>query len=228
VERLQGGDAPNPGSTGVAIGSGEQLTNPRAVTGSELKAQIEAERAGSPFLVFRDGDGSHTIFGLADRGGRISMGRSPSADLALTWDEQVSRVHAELCEVAGEWTLVDDGLSLNGSGVNGETVRGRRRLHDGDTIRIGNSLLLYRAPSEAIQQEVLTALCRPFKDGTAFVTPATNEQISSELFMSVDAVKKQMRALFEKFGVESLPQYEKRSRLVERAFVGGFVSQRDL
>jgi hypothetical protein len=247
VERLQGGDAPNPRSTGVAIGSGEQLTNPRAVTGSELKAQIEAERAGSPFLVFRDGDGSHTIFGLADRGGRISMGRSPSADLALTWDEQVSRVHAELCEVAGEWTLVDDGLSLNGSGVNGETVRGRRRLHDGDTIRIGNSLLLYHAPSEAsarstnlgaepgptvrlsaVQQEVLTALCRPFKDGTAFVTPATNEQISSELFMSVDAVKKQMRALFEKFGVESLPQYEKRSRLVERAFVGGFVSQRDL
>ena len=37
-----------------------------------------------------------------------------------------------------------------------------------------------------------------------------------------------MRALFEKFGVERLPQNEKRARLVERAFAGSFVSEREL
>jgi hypothetical protein len=37
-----------------------------------------------------------------------------------------------------------------------------------------------------------------------------------------------MRALFEKFGVESLPQNEKRARVVERAFAAGFISKRDL
>jgi Bacterial regulatory proteins, luxR family len=78
------------------------------------------------------------------------------------------------------------------------------------------------------QRRVLVALCRPFKDSVAFVTPPTNEQISQELFLSVDAVKKHLRALFEKFGVEHLPQNEKRARLVERAFAGGFISDAEL
>jgi pSer/pThr/pTyr-binding forkhead associated (FHA) protein len=220
--------------------------SPRAVTASELKAQIEAERKGRPFLVFRDGEGRQTVFVLGDRD-RVTAGRSPSADVALTWDEEVSRVHAELERVGGEWTLLDDGFSLNGSFVNGRVVHGRRRLNDGDTLRLGGTQLLFRDPVQAeegvttpsadlrhavnlsdAQRRVLIALCRPFKESTAFVTPATNEQIAAELFLSVDAVKKHMRALFEKFGVDRLPQYEKRARLVERAFAGGFVSEHDL
>jgi pSer/pThr/pTyr-binding forkhead associated (FHA) protein len=221
-------------------------TTPRAATAAELKAHIEAERAGLPFLVFRDGDAQHVIFVLAEPGGGIALGRSASADVALTWDDEVSRVHAELRRIGEEWALIDEGLSRNGSFVNGTVVRGRRRLHDGDTLRLGNTALLFRDPTEAetrstapsgkeamvtltdAQRRVLIALCRPFKDSTSFVTPATNDQIGSELFLSVDAVKKHMRALFEKFGVEDLPQYEKRSRLVERAFAGGFVPEHDL
>ena len=221
--------------------------SPRAASGAELKAHIDAERAGLPFIVFRDDERRQIIFVLAGRADRVVLGRGPSADIRLGWDEQISRVHAEICHVGGEWTLVDDGLSLNGSLVNGKTVRGRRRLHDGDTVRLGNTLLLFRDPGEAdvrsttpaeereqivalseLQQQVLVALCRPFKDSTSFVTPATNEQIASEVFLSVDAVKKHMRALFEKFGVAELPQYEKRSRLVERAFAAGFVSELEL
>jgi hypothetical protein len=41
-------------------------------------------------------------------------------------------------------------------------------------------------------------------------------------------VKKHLRALFEKFGVAHLPQNEKRARLVERAFAGGFISEGEL
>jgi pSer/pThr/pTyr-binding forkhead associated (FHA) protein len=220
--------------------------SPRAMTASELKAQIEAERNGRPFLVFRDGEGRQTLLVLGGRE-RVTLGRSPSADVALIWDEEVSRVHAELERVGGEWTLLDDGFSLNGSFVNGSVVHGRRRLHDGDTVRLGGTQLLFRDPAQAearvttpsadlqravnlsdAQRRVLIALCRPFKESTAFVTPTTNEQIAAELFLSVDAVKKHMRALFEKFGVDQLPQYEKRARLVERAFAGGFVSKHDL
>jgi hypothetical protein len=222
-------------------------SSPRAATAAELKAQIDAEREGLPFLVFRNGEGEHAIFPLGDVGSRICLGREPPAEVALTWDDEVSRAHAELLRVGSEWTLVDDGLSLNGSFVNGELVRGRRRLHDGDSFRLGDTLLLFRNPGEAdartttpkgepgpavdlseAQRRVLIALCRPFKESTSFVTPATNEQIAGELFLSVDAVKKHMRALFEKFGVAELPQYEKRSRLVERAFAGGLVSDYDL
>jgi hypothetical protein len=220
-------------------------SSPRAATAAELKSQIDAERDGLPFLVYRDGEGEQKIFVLGDGG--ICLGREPPAEIALAWDGEVSRAHAELLRVGAEWTLVDDGLSLNGSFVNGELVRGRRRLHDGDSLRLGDTVLLFRNPTEAdartttpkgqrgpvvtlseAQRRVLVALCRPFKDSTAFVTPATNEQIAAELFLSVDAVKKHMRALFEKFGVAELPQNEKRARLVERAFAGGLISEYDL
>jgi pSer/pThr/pTyr-binding forkhead associated (FHA) protein len=221
---------------------------PQAATAYELKAQIEAEREGLPFLIFRDGDGRHRIFVLDREAERLSIGRRSSADVALTWDEGVSRLHAELRRIGEDWTLVDDGLSMNGSFVNGERVSGQRRLHDGDALRLGGSVLVFRRPREAeeslgtapiadlkqivslsdTQRKVLVALCRPFKDSTAFVTPATNDEIARELYLSVDAVKKHMRALFEKFGVEHLPQNEKRARLVERAFAGGLISEREL
>lgn len=221
--------------------------SPHAATAAELKAQIEAEREGNPFLVYRDGDGFHHITVLGPDCERMTVGRSSSADLALNWDAEVSRVHAELVRKGDEWALTDNGLSMNGSFVNGEAVRAQRRLRDGDAIRVGATVIIFRSPKEQeslatapsaelrtvvnitdAQRRVLLALCRPFKDSAAFVTPPSNEHIAGELYLSVDAVKKHMRALFEKFGVQHLPQNEKRARLVERAFAGGLISEQDL
>jgi pSer/pThr/pTyr-binding forkhead associated (FHA) protein len=220
---------------------------PHAATAMELKAQIEAEREGLPFLIYRDGNGNHQVFVLGDRTNQVTLGRRSSADLALGWDAEVSRLHAELVRKGEEWTLMDDGLSLNGSFVNGQPVKGHRRLRDGDAIRLGATVMVFRNPKDQeshatkpssdllrvvsltdAQRRVLVALCRPFKDSAVFVTPPTNDQIARELFLSVDAVKKHLRALFEKFGVEHLPQNEKRARLVERAFAGGFISDNEL
>ena len=72
------------------------------------------------------------------------------------------------------------------------------------------SEVLDRASLSEAQRRVLVALCRPFKDATGYVTPATNQQIADELFLSVDAVKTHLRALFAKFGIEDLPQNQKR------------------
>ena len=231
----------------MSLGVADAPRPPQAATASELKAQIDAEREGQPFLIFRDGEGRHQIFVLRDDAERLSLGRRSSADVALTWDEGVSRLHAELRRIGEDWTLVDDGLSMNGSFVNGEVVRGQRRLNDGDALRLGGAVLVFRKPTEVeslsttpmgdqnrmvslsdTQRKVLIALCRPFKNSTAFVTPATNDEIAGELYLSVDAVKKHMRVLFEKFGVEHLPQNEKRARLVERAFASGLISEREL
>ncbi|MDP1850688.1 MAG: LuxR C-terminal-related transcriptional regulator, partial [Solirubrobacteraceae bacterium] len=140
-----------------------------------------------------------------------------------------------------------DGLSRNGSYVNGERVNGRRRLRDRDMLRFGRTVVLYRAPGEAAapstmlasdvlvaahlsetQRKVLIALCRPFKDGATHATPATNQQIAGELFLSIQAVKAHLRALFEKFGVEDLPQNSKRAALVQRALQSGLISGREL
>jgi pSer/pThr/pTyr-binding forkhead associated (FHA) protein len=216
-------------------------------TASELKAQIEAERLGLPFLVYRDGDGGQQIFQLGEELERVTVGRATSTDICIEWDTEVSRLHAELERIGGDWTVSDDGLSRNGTHVNGERVVGRRRLQDADSVRFGRTLATFRQPlasdaSETVvaqdvldraslseaQRRVLVALCRPFKESTGYVTPATNQQIAGELFLSVDAVKTHLRALFSKFGIEDLPQNQKRIRLVELALKSGVVTPRDL
>ncbi len=78
------------------------------------------------------------------------------------------------------------------------------------------------------QRRVLVALCRPFKDASGHGIPATNQQIADELVVSVDAVKANLRALFDRFEVGDLPQNAKRARLVELALKSGAVTLREL
>ncbi|HEU5252070.1 MAG TPA: FHA domain-containing protein [Solirubrobacterales bacterium] len=217
-----------------------------SVSAPELKAQIEAERVGRPFLVFRDGGGEQVILPI-EANAELWVGRGASADVRLEWDEEVSALHAQIEVVRDECTLVDDGLSRNGSFVNEERVHGRRHLRDGDSLRFGRTAVVYRRPGEdapeataiatempaaatvsPAQRKVLVALCRPYKDGDSFATPATNQQIGEELHLSVDAVKTHMRALFEKLGVGDLPQNRKRVALVEQALQTGIVNRREL
>ncbi len=74
------------------------------------------------------------------------------------------------------------------------------------------------------QRAILVALCRPRADGNRYATPATNQEIAAEVFLSVDAVKAHLRALYRKFGVEPLPHNQKRARLVELVMEGELVS----
>jgi hypothetical protein len=216
-----------------------------AASPAELQERLSAERAGAPFLVLRDADNRQRLLRL--EGERLSIGRGEGNDVPLPWDTEVSRLHAELECIAGEWTIVDDGLSRNGTYVNGNRVSGRARLRDGDVVRIGRTTLGYRRPEDEAtvdhtvvagepvaladlpptQRSVLVALARPYKHGD-FATPATNQDIAAELFLSVDAVKAHLRSLFQRFGIEHLPQNQKRSRLVAEAFHRGMLTQRDL
>jgi pSer/pThr/pTyr-binding forkhead associated (FHA) protein len=220
---------------------------PHTATPEELRARIEAERTGKPFLVLRDGDGAQRIVTLAEEHARLSIGRNPSNDVSLPWDEEVSRLHAELERIGGEWTISDDGLSRNGTFVNGSRIAGRVRLRDGDVIRAGATPIAYRRPASAelssptnvgvpritrdelpvTQRQILTALARPYKHDE-FAAPASNGQIAEELHLSVDAVKAHLRMLFQRFGIEDLPPNQKRSRLVAEALRSGIVSQREL
>jgi pSer/pThr/pTyr-binding forkhead associated (FHA) protein len=226
----------------------ESPNTPHTASAVELTARLQAERAGDPFLVFRDGNGEQCIIRLLPTLERLSIGRRATTDLCLGWDEEISRLHAELGRVGGDWTLADEGLSRNGTWVNGQRLEGRQRMRDGDVIRVGDTSLLYRQPNqgasratvtrrEAVlgpadisdaQRRVLVALCRPFKTPAPFTTPATNQQIAAELFLTVDTVKIHLRALYRKFDVENVAQNQKRLRLVERALAAGLVTPRDL
>ena len=212
---------------------------------AELKEQLAAERVGEPFLVFRDGDGQQHIVPLPAAAHRLTVGRDPATDICLGWDHEVSRVHAELERVGPDWTVGDDGLSRNGTFVNGDRVTGRLRLRGGDVVSFGSTRMAFRAPGTPLgetaavtsggrpditpaQRRVLLALCRPYAGHAKHAAPATNRQIADELFLSVEGVKTQVRALFDRFGVEDLPQNRKRARLVELAFASGAVTERDL
>lgn len=70
------------------------------------------------------------------------------------------------------------------------------------------------------QQRILDALCRPQRERGAAAHPATNREIAEEVFLSVDAVKGHLRALYAKAGIEDLPQNEKRARLADMAASG--------
>jgi pSer/pThr/pTyr-binding forkhead associated (FHA) protein len=220
---------------------------PHSALPAELRDRLEAERRGVPFLLFRDGEGRQRIVELPAAAERLTVGRRGTNDVALPWDTEVSRLHAELLRIGEEWTIADDGLSRNGTFVNGARLSGRRRLKDGDTLRFGGTAVAYcggqrgeslatvapesqPAPADVTeaQRRVLVALCRPFKGSDPFPTPATNRQIAEELYLSVDTVKTHLRALFSKLGVEHLPQNQKRMGLAERAFETGLVRERDL
>ena len=51
----------------------------------------------------------------------------------------------------------------------------------------------------------------------------SNQQVADELCLSLDAVKTHLRVLFHKFGIEDLPQNQKRARLAEIALELGLV-----
>lgn len=209
---------------------------------AELRERIAAERAGEPFLLLRDGDGRQRIVPLA--GERLSVGRGDANDLALSWDGEVSRLHAELERIAGQWTVSDDGLSRNGTFLAGSRIGGRARLRDGDLVRFGQTVVAFCDPAAeatadrtrigepapeltAAQRRLLIALARPFKHG-GIATPASNRQIGEELHLSVDAVKAQLRALYAQLGIGELPQQQKRQRLVAVALERGLVTAREL
>jgi len=209
-------------------------------TPQEVKARLNAERQGTPFLIYRDDSGAQRIHGLQ---GTTTIGRRAERDVALTWDSEVSRLHAQLEPVGPDWTVVDDGLSRNGTFVNGERVNGRRRLRDGDRLVCGETPIVFRAPGDVsdstaaitvertvplteTQRRILIALCRPLQD-SAYATPATNKDIAAEVHLSVDAVKAHLRAIFERFGLGELPQNQKRARLAATALAGGVVKQHE-
>jgi pSer/pThr/pTyr-binding forkhead associated (FHA) protein len=223
------------------------MPDPRFLdTPADLKRRLEAEREGMPFLFFRDGEGKQRIVTLDPASDYVSIGRDTRCDVCLDWDDKVSRLHARLERSGVLWTVYDDGLSRNGTFLNGERVQGHRVLDDRDELRVGTTEISFRdtTPKRSrtvtlvaqrtspvvspAQRKVLVALCRPYKQRSGFARPASNREIAAELVLSVDAVKSHLRALFAKFALDDLPQNEKRMRLVEQALHYGLVREHEL
>src|SRR4051812_47971178 len=137
----------------------ESPLDAHVATPQDLKDRIAAERRGTPFLVYRDADDLQVIVELAPASEQLTIGRRPSNHIVLDWDSEISRVHAALERIGDDWTVVDDGLSHNGTYLNGSRVTSRQRLKDGDVLTVGGVAIAFRSPGgESVSRPTVTAL----------------------------------------------------------------------
>jgi hypothetical protein len=121
------------------------------------------------FCCFAGADSAQQLFILDSQCSAVTLGRGTGCDVVLELDPEASRLHAELQRLGHHWVIADDGLSLNGTFVNGERIVGRHRLGNGDVVRCGNTLLRFVDPSTPGYQST-----RPANgDGEATVTRAS-------------------------------------------------------
>jgi hypothetical protein len=88
---------------------------------------LSGARAGQGFFPL---DGPETM-----------LGRAENAHVSLP-DPGISRLHARIVREGDDFVVEDLG-STNGTEVNGQLIK-RRRLADGDRVRLGNSTLQFR------------------------------------------------------------------------------------
>ncbi len=243
----------------------------RSDAGSNLLLPVErqqineAARGEVPFIWFLEpvDDGDREGLKLRDASRRtlrlkllkgkslFAVGRNPSNDVVVESDPAVSRLHAQIRNLGGEWVVEDDGLSAHGTFVNGERVGGKRRLSNDDRIGVGNTNLVFIIPerieadtegAEVLvtgepvgatrvevtrgQRVVLVELCRPRLTQASKVLPS-NKQIADKLFVSVNTVKTHLGNLYSAFSLGDEDPASKRALLVERAVQSGVVRDSD-
>jgi FHA domain len=212
-------------------------------TEDELAARKAAEDLGERFLIYRDAEGRQVIHTLVGGQRSVTIGRREEADIAIPWDPELSRLHASLELHAGEWTICDDGFSQNGTWVNGLRLAGRRRLNDGDLVRVGRTIIAYCDPvpigtgptlvpgelsatprfSEQ-QQRILRALCRPLFDDGEGINPATDEEVAEATGIPLDAVAAELDHLGRALGLDDMPLADQRAEVALLALRSGLVS----
>ena len=101
---------------------------------------IDLPKSGDTLTV-QTGGGRGTIYDLPIED--VVIGRDSSSYVSVS-DGKVSSKHLKLIyEGNGVWSALDLG-STNGTYVNGQHVSGQVRLADGDSIKIGDTVLVYR------------------------------------------------------------------------------------
>lgn len=199
-----------------------------------------------PSLSFVDEHSAERVVPLRDDHGSLTLGRRPQADLNLSWDPEVSRLHAELTLRAGEWVLADEGWSQNGTFVNGMPLEGKRRLRDGDLITVGRTHLTYNdprareteitlaagelsvaSPLSERQHGALVALCRPLLGDGVGVTPASDEEVGEALGVPAEVAARELDGLARAFRLEDLPRAQQRAETALLALRRGIVRHDD-
>jgi pSer/pThr/pTyr-binding forkhead associated (FHA) protein len=148
------------------------------------------------------------------RGDQILIGRSPDNDIVLSNEPTVSRRHAELVHDGSGWAVRDLG-SHNGTYVNGVRVAEDQThaITPSDVVGVGNVTvrLLPGADVDGMTVEdasgldahrLLTALSQREREVLALVAAGrTDEQVATELYISVKTVHSHLDRIRDKTGL---------------------------
>jgi pSer/pThr/pTyr-binding forkhead associated (FHA) protein len=147
--------------------------------------------------------------------GRLTVGRAESNNLPLK-DDAVSRVHASVERIAGQYVLRDLGSS-NGTLVNGERIIADRALHPDDEITVGHTRIVFRGAAddlaETLQIPVDTAvglgdrgtlimLCRALATAGQPDEPITRQRLAESLSESETQLEEQLERLYSQLGLD--------------------------
>ena len=193
---------------------------------------------GSDFIELRIG-GRREVLPLLTQ--EVLIGRATECAIVLA-DPSVSRVHSAIVRMGKKWLLRDLG-SRNGCEVNGVRISSDRALHDGDEIRIGKSVLLFRshqmgprlertAPAGTApdltrrERDILLAFAHFPASGALFRTPPSVRQVAQALHVTEAAVKQHLSRLYEKFSIRQGPN--RRAALLEEAVRLGAITLGDV
>lgn len=102
-----------------------------------------------PSLLWLNGPDLGRRLSLQDEATFIGRGEGCAARLQ---DARASRLHAKVVKTAGGFQLVDL-LGANGMKVNGQPVSGTRLLRPGDLLCVGETLLSFESPLDALPPE---------------------------------------------------------------------------
>jgi len=142
----------------------------------------------------------------------LTVGRADSSDIVLD-DKLVSRLHAIFMR-RGEVVLVEDLGSNNGTYVQDERLHAIRQLHDGQTVAIGTSRIMFEDAGTAGEETTQIAQASGLAASTTFTQRQlqvlrllarglSNKQIGERLFVSERTVKAYLSSVFEKLEVSN-------------------------
>ncbi|HMC40454.1 MAG TPA: FHA domain-containing protein [Acidimicrobiales bacterium] len=132
LERLPSGD---PSTTTITFSPVEAAGE---VGEEEITVSLDDHPAGVGLLVVKRGPNAGSRFTLGDHA--TTIGRHPNSDIFLD-DVTVSRRHAEVTQVDGQFSVTDAG-SLNGTYLNRERIE-KAVMHSGDELQIGKFRLVF-------------------------------------------------------------------------------------
>ncbi|MDQ1373467.1 MAG: hypothetical protein QOJ09_805 [Actinomycetota bacterium] len=156
-----------------------------------------------------------TIVAVPLWAGRLTLGRADSNNLPIK-DEAVSRVHASVERIAGQYVLRDLGSS-NGTLVNGERIIADRTLHPDDEITVGHTRIVFRGPADDLAETLsipvgtavglgdrgtLIMLCRALATAGEPDEPITRRRLAESLSLNETQLEEQLEVLYSQLGLD--------------------------